>query len=122
MKNENQCDACGEILSNNDHATRHASECVVMNSGKNKYCAVGSNPVGKPNDKSYFPNVFYSFSDADYFIRNMRKYVKNFHYFVEACEVKQCKKCSGRGINYDPSDKGKVEVCSNCYGKGVVKL
>lgn len=87
------------------------------------YYSIGSNPVGNPNDKSYFPNVFYSFADADYFIRNMRKYVKNFHYFVEACEVKECVKCKGSGIvraSYNIYDH-ELEACENCHGHGVVK-
>lgn len=27
-----KCIYCGEVLANNDHATRHAGECPVMNS------------------------------------------------------------------------------------------
>lgn len=92
----------------------------------NKYYSIGYFAVGKPKDKSYFANVFNSFADADYFIRNMRRSVKNFHYFVEACEVKVCAKCEGHGVTrvlgYEPEiDEHEIEVCSNCHGHGVIK-
>lgn len=91
-----------------------------------KHYAIGTNPVGKPKQVSYFTNVFYSFADADYFIRNMRRSVKNFHYFVEACEVKECPTCSGSGIqrtmvvSCHPYGH-ELEACDNCHGHGVVK-
>lgn len=94
--------------------------------GEQKYYSVGSNPVGNPKIITIFPNVFYSFADADYFIRNMRKYVKNFHYFVEACDVKECAKCRGSGIvrtllELRGPGMHDLEACDNCHGHGVVK-
>ena len=91
-----------------------------------KHYAIGCNPVGEPRAKHYFLNVFDSFADADYFIRNMRRSIKNFHYFVEACEVKECVKCSGSGIqrtmivSLHPYGH-ELEACENCHGHGVVK-
>ncbi len=88
-----------------------------------KHYAIGYNPVGHLRDVHYFTNVFTSFADADYFIRNMRRSVKNFHYFVEACEVKECVKCKGSGIvraSYNIYDH-ELEACENCHGHGVVK-
>lgn len=80
-----------------------------------KYYSIGSNPVGKPKDKSYFVNVFDSYADADYFI-----------YFVEACEVKECIICAGSGmqrtmiVSCHPYGH-ELEACDNCHGHGVVK-
>lgn len=97
-----------------------------MGKMNDKYYAIGYNPVGKLKDVHYFPNVFTSFADADYFIRNMRRSIKNFHYFVEACNVKECAKCAGSGIqrtmilSCHPYGH-ELEACDNCHGHGVVK-